>query len=180
MKNVLFFTIYILFFAVLSSLIFSLLYMQFDEQPILALNKAIKYGAILLCAIFIVPTLKIKSLYNKQILGYLEPKSEFIHNIVKGFYLSLILLLPLLLLFNLTGIIADGCKRRLNSKIEFFKIIKCLTILTPPAVEPAEAPTKSIVVTVFSTRACQNRIFEFPGRYRKKYAAKSYREAFIT
>jgi len=123
MKNVLFFTIYILFFAVLSSLIFSLLYMQFDEQPILALNKAIKYGAILLCAIFIVPTLKIKSLYNKQILGYLEPKSEFIHNIVKGFYLSLILLFPLLLLFNLTGI------RNINTNIDIFNIYFLYSIL---------------------------------------------------
>ena len=44
MKNVIFFTIYIVFFAICSSLIFSILYMQFEEQPMLALNKAIKYG----------------------------------------------------------------------------------------------------------------------------------------
>jgi len=112
MRNVLFFTIYILFFAVLSSLIFSLLYMQFNEQPILALNKAIKYGAIVLCALFIIPTLKLKGLYNKQILGYLEPKSKFISNIFKGFYISLILLLPLIIFFNITGI------RKINTDID--------------------------------------------------------------
>ena len=96
MRNVLFFTIYIIFFALLSSLIFSLLYMQFDEQPMLALNKAIKYGAILLCAIFIVPTIKAKNLYDKKLLGYLESKNIFLLNILKGFFLSIILSSPLL------------------------------------------------------------------------------------
>lgn len=116
MKNVLFFTIYILFFAVMSSLIFSILYMQFDEQPILALNKAIKYGAILLCALFIVPILKIKSLYNRILLGYLESKSNFIYNIMKGFFLSLILLLPLLIFFNIANI------RKIDANINIFNI----------------------------------------------------------
>ena len=74
MKNIFFFTIYIIFFAVLSSLIITLLYMQFDEQPILALNKAIKYGAMVMCAIFIVPAMKYRRLYSKEIVGYLEPK----------------------------------------------------------------------------------------------------------
>ena len=82
MKNILNFTIYILFFAVLSSLIFTLLYMQFDEQPMLALNKAIKYGAILLCGIFIVPALKASKLYQRQLVGYLEPKPIFLLNIL--------------------------------------------------------------------------------------------------
>ena len=54
------------------------------------------------------------------------------------------------MLLILTGKIAEGCNSRLNSNILFFKIIKCLTILTPPDVEPAEAPTnisrKKIIV----------------------------------
>ena len=85
MKNILNFTIYILFFAVLSSLIFTLLYMQFDEQPMLVLNKAIKYGAILLCAIFIVPAMKACNIYRRQLVGYLEPKPLFLLNILSIF-----------------------------------------------------------------------------------------------
>ena len=98
MRNILFFTIYIIFFAVLSSLIFSILYMQFDEQPMLALNKAIKYGAILMSAIFIIPTMKSYKLYDRQLVGYLEPKIKFILNICKGFALSL--LVSTLLIFS--------------------------------------------------------------------------------
>ena len=99
-----FFTIYIIFFAVLSSLIFTLLYMQFDEQPMLALNKAIKYGAILLCVIFIVPAMKLNNLYERKLVGYLELKLEFIVNICKGFAISLILMIPLIILFISLGI----------------------------------------------------------------------------
>ena len=101
MGRILFFTIYILFFAVISSLIFSLLYMQFDEQPMLALNKAIKYGAILLCAIFIAPTLKYLGIYKKNLLGFTEKKITFLLNTLKGFSLSIILLLPLIFFFDL-------------------------------------------------------------------------------
>ena len=99
MKNILNFTIYILFFAVLSSLIFTLLHMQFDEQPMLALNKAIKYGAILLCGIFIVPALKASKLYQRQLVGYLEPKPIFLLNMLKGFLTSILLLAPLICFF---------------------------------------------------------------------------------
>jgi len=99
MRNLLFFTIYIIFFALLSSLIFTLLYMQFDEQPMLALNKAIKYGAIILCAIFIIPTIKAKNLYNKKLLGYLESRKKFLLNVSKGFLISLLLSSPLLFIF---------------------------------------------------------------------------------
>ena len=95
-----FFTIYIIFFAVLSSLICSLLYMQFDEQPILALNKAIKYGAILMSAIFIIPIMKSYKLYDRQLVGYLEPKIKFILNICKGFALSLLVSTLLIFLFK--------------------------------------------------------------------------------
>jgi hypothetical protein len=73
--------------------------MQFDEQPMLALNKAIKYGAILLCAIFIIPTIKTKNIYNKKLLGYLEPRNKFLLNVSKGFFLSLLLSSPLLFIF---------------------------------------------------------------------------------
>ena len=100
MTRVLFFTIYILFFALLSSLLFTILYMQFDEQPILALNKAIKYGALLLCGIFIIPTLKFLKINNRQLLGYAEPKLLFLFQIVKGFLLSILLLIPLIFLYN--------------------------------------------------------------------------------
>ena len=99
MKNIVFFTIYIIFFAIISSLIFSLLYMQFDEQPIITLSKTIKYGAILMCIIFIVPAMKYRNLYNRKLIGYLEPKIKFITNVLKGFLLSLIFMLPLLILF---------------------------------------------------------------------------------
>ena len=99
MRNILFFTIYIIFFAVLSSLIFTLLYMQFDEQPMLVLNKAIKYGAILLCAIFIVPAMKASNIYRRQLVGYLEPKPLFLLNILKGFLASILLLTPLICFF---------------------------------------------------------------------------------
>ena len=116
MKNIAFFTIYIVFFAVLSSILFSVLYMQFDEQPMFALNKAIKYGAILLCIIFIFPTLKLKRLYNRSLIGFTEPKKEFILNTFKGFFISIILSIPLIFLFlfldmrnlNNTQIFFDG------------------------------------------------------------------------
>ena len=100
MTRVLFFTIYILFFALLSSLLFTLLYMQFDEQPILALNKAIKYGAILLCVIFIIPALKLLNINNRQLLGYSEPQVLFLFHVVKGFFLSILLMLPLIFLYD--------------------------------------------------------------------------------
>ena len=87
MTRVLFFTIYILFFALLSSLLFTILYMQFDEQPILALNKAIKYGAILLCGIFIIPTLKLLKINDRRLLGYSEPRVLFLFNVMKAYYL---------------------------------------------------------------------------------------------
>ncbi len=104
MKNILFFTLYIIFFAVLSSLVFTLLYMQFDEQPMLALNKTIKYGAILLCMAFIVPAMKILNLYDRRLVGYVEGKTEFIKNALKGFILSCLLSLPLLFLFSYLNI----------------------------------------------------------------------------
>ena len=100
MTRVLFFTIYILFFALLSSLLFTILYMQFDEQPILALNKAIKYGAILFCGIFIIPVLKLLNINNRQLLGYSEPRVLFIFHIIKGFLLSILLLIPLIFLYD--------------------------------------------------------------------------------
>jgi len=88
----------------LSSLVFTLLYMQFDEQPMLALNKTIKYGAILLCMAFIVPAMKILNLYDRQLAGYVEGKTEFIKNVLKGFILSCLLSLPLLFLFSYLNI----------------------------------------------------------------------------
>ena len=104
MRRILFFTIYILFFAVISSLLFTILYMQFDEQPMLALNKAIKYGTILLCGIFIVPVLKYLNIYNRQVLGFSEPKIFFVLNIIKGFFLSILLLIPLIIFYDYLGI----------------------------------------------------------------------------
>tara|TARA_S200000501_G_scaffold100696_1_gene94222 strand:- start:1487 stop:2281 length:795 start_codon:yes stop_codon:yes gene_type:complete len=74
--------------------------MQFDEQPMLALNKSIKYGAMLLCGLFIVPALKIRNLYDRKILGYLEHKTLFIFNICKGFLISLVIMAPLIYLFK--------------------------------------------------------------------------------
>ena len=97
MKNVFFFTIYIVFFAICSSIIFSILYMQFDEQPMLALNKVIKYGTILLCIIFILPMIKSQNIYSKEKLGFSEPKIIFLKNIIKGFLLSLVISSPLLI-----------------------------------------------------------------------------------
>jgi membrane protease YdiL (CAAX protease family) len=73
--------------------------MQFDEQPILALNKAIKYGAILMCAVFIVPAMKVRDLYDRRLVGFTERKIKFIQNILKGFVLSCCLSIPLLSLF---------------------------------------------------------------------------------
>ena len=100
MKNVFFFTIYIVFLAVLSSLIFSILYMQFEEQPMLALNKAIKYGTILLAILFIIPAMKYKKIYAKEKLGFLCPKKVFLKNVFKGFLVSIVLSLPLLFFMN--------------------------------------------------------------------------------
>ena len=42
--------------------------------------------------------------------------------------------------FSLSGTIALGWIRRLNSKKELRKKTKCRIILMPPAVEPAQAP----------------------------------------
>ena len=100
MTRVLFFTIYILFFALISSLLFTILYMQFDEQPILALNKAIKYGAILLCGIFIIPALKLLKINDRRLLGYSEPRVLFLFHIMKGFLLSILLMMPLIFLYD--------------------------------------------------------------------------------
>ena len=100
MKNVFFFTIYILFLAILSALIFSILYMQFEEQPMLALNKAIKYGTILLAILFIIPAMKYKKIYAKEKLGFLCPKKVFLKNVFKGFLVSIVLSLPLLFFMN--------------------------------------------------------------------------------
>ena len=99
MKNIVFFTIYIIFFAILSSILFSLLYMQLDEQPIITLSKSIKYGAIILCIFFIVPAMKTRKLYDRRLIGYVEPKIQFFYNILKGFLLSIIFMIPLLILF---------------------------------------------------------------------------------
>ena len=123
MKNVIFFTIYIVFFAICSSLIFSILYMQFDEQPMLALNKAIKYGAILLCIIFILPAIKLQNIYSKEKLGFCEPKLVFLKNTVKGFLLSLILSFPLLITMFILGI------RNIDFSLLYFDSYFFLSIL---------------------------------------------------
>ena len=128
MRNILFFTIYIIFFAVLSSLIFTLLYMQFDEQPMLALNKAIKYGAILMCALFIVPAMKINKLYKRELVGYLEIKGEFILNIFKGFLISLALLLPLIFSFLYLGIRTVDFSQFIFDKLFIYTILYFLFI----------------------------------------------------
>ena len=51
--------------------------MQFEEQPMLALNKAIKYGTILLAILFIIPAMKYKKIYAKEKLGFLAPRKFF-------------------------------------------------------------------------------------------------------
>ena len=124
MKNIVFFTIYIVFFAILSSILFSVLYMQFDEQPIFALNKAIKYGGILLCIVFIFPTLKLKGLYNRSLIGFTEPKKEFILNIFKSFFTSLIFSIPLIFLFLFLDM------RNLNNDQIFFDGFLTIIIFT--------------------------------------------------
>ncbi|MFL2549640.1 MAG: type II CAAX prenyl endopeptidase Rce1 family protein [Gammaproteobacteria bacterium] len=78
--------------------------MQFDEQPMLALNKAIKYGTILLCGIFIVPVLKYLNIYNRKVLGYSEPRIFFVLNTIKGFFLSILLLTPLIIFYDYLGV----------------------------------------------------------------------------
>jgi len=124
MKNIVFFTIYIIFFAVLSSILFSVLYMQFDEQPMFTLNKAIKYGCILLCIMFIFPTLKVKRLYNRSLIGFTEPKKEFILNTFKGFFISIILSIPLIFLFLFLNM------RNLNNAQTFFDGFLTTIIIT--------------------------------------------------
>lgn len=124
MKNIVFFTIYIIFFAVLSSVLFSVLYMQFDEQPMFTLNKAIKYGAISLCIMFIFPTLKVKGLYNRSLIGFTEPKKEFILNTFKGFFISIILSIPLIFLFLFLNM------RNLNNAQTFFDGFLTTIIIT--------------------------------------------------
>ena len=74
--------------------------MQFEEQPMLALNKAIKYGTILLAILFIIPAMKYKKIYAKEKLGFLGPKKDFLKNIFKGFLVSIVLSLPLLFFMN--------------------------------------------------------------------------------
>jgi len=74
--------------------------MQFEEQPMLALNKAIKYGTILLAILFIIPAMKYKKIYAKEKLGFLCPKKDFLKNVFKGFLVSIVLSLPLLFFMN--------------------------------------------------------------------------------
>ena len=61
------------------------------------------------------------------------------YKIKKAMILNTIPLLTDLLLYR-TGMIPLGCRDLLNSKNPFLIMIMCLTIFTPPAVEPAEAP----------------------------------------
>ena len=123
MKNVFFFTIYIVFFAVCSSIIFSILYMQFDEQPMLALNKAIKYGTILLCIIFILPAIKLQNIYSKKKLGFGEKRIIFLKNIFKGFLFSIVLSLPLLIMMFAFKI------REINFSLILFDLYFFLSLL---------------------------------------------------
>ena len=74
--------------------------MQFEEQPMLALNKAIKYGTILLAILFIIPAIKYKKIFSKEKLGFFGSKKVFLKNVFKGFLLSIVLSLPLLFLMN--------------------------------------------------------------------------------
>ena len=74
--------------------------MQFEEQPMLALNKAIKYGTILLAILFIIPVMKYKKIYAKEKLGFLGPKKVFLKNVFKGFLVSIVVSLPLLFFMN--------------------------------------------------------------------------------
>ena len=124
MKNILFFTLYIIFFAFLSSLVFTLLYMQFDEQPMLALNKTIKYGAMLLCMVFIIPAMKMRNIYDRRLVGYSDGKLEFIKNVLKGFALSCLLSIPLLFLFSYLNI------REIDFNIAFNQSFIYLILLT--------------------------------------------------
>ena len=59
--------------------------MQFEEQPMLALNKAIKYGTILLAILFIIPAMKYKKIYAKEKLGFLCPKKVFLKNVFRDY-----------------------------------------------------------------------------------------------
>jgi len=97
--------------------------MQFDEQPMLALNKAIKYGTILLCIIFIMPAIKLQNIYSKKKLGFGEKRIVFFKNIFKGFLFSIILSLPLLIMMFAFNI------REINFSLILFDLYFFLSLL---------------------------------------------------
>ena len=97
--------------------------MQFDEQPMLALNKAVKYGTILLCIIFILPAIKLQNIYSKKKLGFGEKRIIFLKNIFKGFLFSIVLSLPLLIMMFAFNI------REINFSLILFDLYFFLSLL---------------------------------------------------
>ena len=103
MKNVIFFTFYLIFFAIVSSILFSTIYMNFEEQPTFTLNKAIKYGAILLSFIFIFLTLKFKEITPKEMCSD-HSLNIILLSIIKGFFISILASLPIIILLHIFDI----------------------------------------------------------------------------
>ena len=103
MKNVIFFTFYLIFFAIVSSILFSIIYMNFEEQPTFTLNKAIKYGAILLSFIFIFLTLKFKKITPKEMCSD-HSLNIILLSIIKGFFISILASLPIIILLHIFDI----------------------------------------------------------------------------
>ena len=103
MKNVIFFTFYLIFFAIVSSILFSIIYMNFEEQPTFTLNKAIKYGAILLSFIFIFLTLKFKKITPKEMCSD-HSLNIILLSIIKGFFISIFASLPIIILLHIFDI----------------------------------------------------------------------------
>ena len=59
-------------------------------------------------------------------------------------------------LLYLTGMMAFGWINLFNSNQEFFSKMTCRTILIPPEVEPAEAPTNNKEKNIIETNGGQS------------------------
>jgi membrane protease YdiL (CAAX protease family) len=77
--------------------------MNFEEQPTFTLNKAIKYGAILLSFIFIFLTLKFKKITPKEMCSD-HSLNIILLSIIKGFFISIFASLPIIILLHIFDI----------------------------------------------------------------------------
>lgn len=129
MANIIFFTLYLVGAVILSSLIMPILYMQLGDQPILALNKAIKYGSFLIAIAFIKPAINFRGLKKLDIFGInSDGKGLLKKHLFFGLIWGFCLFLPITMAFWLLDIRDFSFDFIIN--LDFFIYTFFLAILT--------------------------------------------------